>query len=103
MVVTGQRTAQCPRGLRTDTAMAVKESEAFVPWKAFLCFPRSPLFKAAAKVVENKRARTAVSEDKPNGDDPEEEAEAAWGGGQRFVSSRVRVVSRGRVSVPEQR
>lgn len=53
----------------------------------------NPLFKAAAKVVESKRARTAASQDKPNSNDIELETEANLDIGERFVNSLVYFLS----------
>lgn len=46
----------------------------------------TPFFKAAAKVVESKRARTTVSQDKPNGNEVEVETEANLEVQKRFVN-----------------
>lgn len=53
----------------------------------FLSLLQPHFFKAAARVVESKRART--TQDKPNGNNIEMETEANLDVGKRFVNSLI--------------
>lgn len=46
-----------------------------------------PFLKAATKVVENEKARTLASENKPNATNTETETEVNLNKGERFVHS----------------
>ena len=54
----------------------------------------TPFFKAAAKVVESKRART-TSQEKPDGNSIEMETGANLDVGKRFVNSLIYFLSHG--------